>query len=173
LFSEAYLSQSAFDSGRRTDATQLYSPQQIDAVLSLRPRRLDDVKKRLEAVRAFAILPEAESLATTNKRVGNILKKAGTSGEKDVDIALLQAPAEYALQQALSRIVPEADAAFAAGDYNHSLQILAALKQPVDEFFDHVMVNTEDEKLRNNRLALLVNLYQAMNQVADISRLAA
>ena len=177
LFSEAYLNQSAFDSGRRTyvtDAThQLYSPQQIDAVLSLRPRRLDDVKKRLEAVRAFAILPEAESLATTNKRVGNILKKAGTSGEKNVDIALLQAPAEYALQQALSRIVPEADAAFAAGDYNHSLQILAALKQPVDEFFDHVMVNTEDEKLRNNRLALLVNLYQAMNQVADISRLAA
>jgi glycyl-tRNA synthetase beta chain len=73
----------------------------------------------------------------------------------------------------LSRIVPEADAAFAAGDYNRSLQILAALKQPVDEFFDHVMVNTEDEKLRNNRLALLVNLYQAMNQVADISRLAA
>ncbi len=80
LFSEAYLNQSALDSGQRTfiaEATdQLYSPQQIDAVLALRPKRLDDVKKRLGAVRAFAALPEAESLAATNKRVGNILKKA-------------------------------------------------------------------------------------------------
>jgi glycyl-tRNA synthetase beta chain len=177
LFSVAYLDQSTFDSGQGTYVTDaiphLYSPQQIDAVLSLRPRRLDDVKKRLDAVRAFAALPEAESLAATNKRVGNILKKAGTSGEKNVDIALLQAPTEYALHHALSRIAPEADAAFATGDYRGSLQILAALKQPVDEFFDHVMVNTEDEKLRNNRLALLVNLHASMNRVADISRLAA
>ncbi len=73
---------------------------------------------------------------------------------------------------ALSRIVPQADAAFAAGDYSESLRILAALKQPVDQFFDHVMVNTEDEILRNNRLALLAELRQAMNRVADISRLA-
>jgi glycyl-tRNA synthetase beta chain len=85
---------------------------------------------------------------------------------------LLQAPAEQALHDALSRIVPGADAAFAAGDYNASLQILAALKQPVDDFFDKVMVNTEDEALRRNRLALLARLHHAMNRVADISRLA-
>ncbi len=149
-----------------------FSPQQVDAVLALRPQRLSDVKKRLGAVRAFAALPEAESLAATNKRVGNILKKADVRIEDEINPALLQAPAEQALHQALSRIVPGADAAFTAGDYNASLQILAALKQPVDDFFDNVMVNTEDEALRRNRLALLARLHHAMNRVADISRLA-
>ncbi|HET7062477.1 MAG TPA: glycine--tRNA ligase subunit beta, partial [Nitrosospira sp.] len=176
LFGEAYQDQSSSGCSQGSDIAnsrvQLYSPQQIDAVLALRPRRLHDVKKRLDAVRAFAALPEAESLAATNKRVGNILKKAGVSGEKRVDSKLLQAPAERALYAALARIVPEADADFEAGDYSSSLQILAALKQPVDEFFDHVMVNTEDETLRNNRLALLATLRVAMNRVADISRLA-
>jgi glycyl-tRNA synthetase beta chain len=150
-----------------------FSPQQIDAVLALRPQRLDDVRKRLDAVRAFGLLPEAESLAATNKRVGNILKKAGISMAGRVNIALLQAPAEHALHEALSRIVPQADAAFANGDYNGCLRVLAGLKQPVDDFFDHVMVNVEDEVLRTNRLALLAQLRQAMNRVADISRLAA
>jgi glycyl-tRNA synthetase beta chain len=150
-----------------------FSPQQIDAVLALRPQRLDDVRKRLGAVRAFALLPEAESLAATNKRVGNILKKAGPSVWGQVDSTLLQAPAEHALHEALSRVTPQADAAFAAGDYSGSLRLLAALKQPVDDFFDHVMVNVEDEVLRTNRLALLAQLRQAMNRVADISRLAA
>ena len=149
-----------------------FSPQQVDAVLALRPQRLSDVKKRLGAVRAFAALPEAESLAATNKRVGNILKKADVRIEDEINVALLQAPAEQALHQALSRTVPGADAAFAGGDYNASLQILAALKQPVDDFFDNVMVNTEDEALRRNRLALLARLHHAMNRVADISRLA-
>jgi glycyl-tRNA synthetase beta chain len=176
LFSEAYQDQGSPGSNPGNNIAgariQLYSPQQVDAVLALRPRRLHDVKKRLDAVQAFAALPEAESLAATNKRVGNILKKAGVSGEKDMDNALLQAPAENALYEALTRIVPRADAAFGAGNYSGSLQILAALKQPVDEFFDHVMVNTEDEALRNNRLALLANLRTAMNRVADISRLA-
>ena len=120
-----------------------FSPQQIDAVLALRPQRLDDVRKRLGAVRAFASLPEAESLAATNKRVGNILKKAGISVAGEVDAGLLQAPAEQALHQALRRVVPQADVAFAAGDYSGSLRLLAALKQPVDDFFDHVMVNVE------------------------------
>jgi glycyl-tRNA synthetase beta chain len=148
-----------------------FSPQQIDAVLALRPQRLDDVQKRLGAVRAFASLPEAESLAATNKRVGNILKKAGITVAGKVDAALFQAPAEHALHQALNLIVPQAESAFAAGDYSGSLQLLAALKQPVDDFFDHVMVNVEDEVLRHNRLALLAHLRRAMNRVADISRL--
>ena len=124
-------------------------------------------------MRAFAALPEAESLAATNKRVGNILKKAGISLAGEVDAGLLQAPAEQALHHALRRVVPQADAAFAAGDYSASLRLLAALKQPVDDFFDNVMVNTEDEVLRDNRLALFAQLHQAMNRVADISQLAA
>jgi len=78
-----------------------------------------------------------------------------------------------ALHQALSQIVPKADAAFAAGDYTASLQALAALRTPVDAFFDNVMVNVEDAELRANRLALLAQLQQAMNRVADISKLAA
>ena len=104
--------------------------------------------------------------------MGNILKKAGISVAGKVETGLLQAPAEQALHQALNRIVPQADTAFDGGDYSGSLRLLAALKQPVDDFFDHVMVNVEDEVLRNNRLALLAHLRQAMNRVADISRLA-
>jgi glycyl-tRNA synthetase beta chain len=133
---------------------------------------LNDVKKRLIAVRAFAALPEAESLAATNKRVGNILRKAEVDTGGEIDPALLQAPAEQALHQALNRIMPEADAAFAAGDYTASLQALAALKAPVDQFFDTVMVNTEDAALRHNRLALLAQMQKTMNRIADISRLA-
>jgi glycyl-tRNA synthetase beta chain len=151
---------------------QAFSPQQIDAVLALRPQLLSDVKKRLIAVHAFAALPEAESLAATNKRVGNILKKAEVDSGGEVDTGLLQAPAEQVLNQALNRIMPEADAAFAARDYTASLQTLAALKAPVDQFFDTVMVNTEDAALRHNRLALLAQLQKTMNRVADISRLA-
>ncbi len=160
---------------------QGYSAQEVDAVLSLRPQQLSDVTKRLAAVRAFAALPEAAALAAANKRVGNILKKAEgdlalrqAQGERvEINVALLQEPAEQALHQALSQIVPKADAAFVAGDYTASLQVLAALRAPVDAFFDNVMVNAEDEKLRANRLALLSQLHQAMNRVADISKLAA
>ena len=153
-------------------ADRIFSPQQIDAVLALRPQMLRDVKKRLYAVRTFAALPEAESLAATNKRVGNILKKADVNINAEVDAALLQAPAEQDLYRALSRIAPAAEKAFRDDDYSTSLQILAGLKGPVDGFFDHVMVNTEDESLRHNRLALLAQLQRAMNRVADISRLA-
>ena len=153
-------------------ADRIFSPQQIDAVLALRPQMLRDVKKRLYAVRTFAALPEAESLAATNKRVGNILKKADVSINAEVDAAWLQAPAERDLYRALNRIAPAAEKAFRDDDYSTSLQILAGLRGPVDGFFDHVMVNTEDESLRHNRLALLAQLQRAMNRVADISRLA-
>jgi glycyl-tRNA synthetase beta chain len=159
---------------------QGYSAQEVDAVLSLQPQLLAEVPKRLAAVRAFAALPEAAALAAANKRVGNILKKADTDfafrqaqDERfGIDTALLQEPAEQALHQALGQIAPKADAAFVAGDYTASLQMLAALKEPVDTFFDKVMVNTEDAVLRTNRLALLLQLQHAMNRVADISRLA-
>jgi len=124
-------------------------------------------------VRAFAALPEAASLAAANKRVGNILKKVEGTVAAQVDIALLKEPAEIALNQTLATVKPQAEAAFARGDYTASLQALAALKNPVDAFFDGVMVNAEDIALRNNRQGLLATLHQAMNQVADISKLAA
>lgn len=152
---------------------QGYSAQEIDAVLALKPQRLADIASRLAAVRAFAALPEAPALSAANKRVGNILKKVDGEVSAKVDAALLKEAAEAALNQTLITVKPQADAAFARGDYTASLQALAALKAPVDAFFDSVMVNAEDVALRNNRLGLLATLHQAMNQVADISRLAA
>ena len=153
---------------------QGYSVQEVDAVLALRPPQWGDIPKRLAAVRAFAALPEAAPLAAANKRVGNILKKSEGSGDTAaVNVALLVEPAEVALQAALARVAPTADAAFEQGDYTASLQALAGLKQPVDDFFDGVMVNADDAALRANRLALLAALHQAMNRVADLARLAA
>jgi glycyl-tRNA synthetase beta chain len=151
---------------------QGYTAQEVDAVLSLRPQWLSDIPKRLAAVRAFAALPCACALAAANKRVGNILKKTEEAAATQCDAALLREPAEAALSEALGRIVPEADAAFEAGDYSGSLQILAALRDPVDAFFDKVMVNVEDPELRANRLALLTRLHDAMNRVADLARLS-
>jgi glycyl-tRNA synthetase beta chain len=152
---------------------QGYTAQEIEAVLVQHPERLSDVPKRLAAVRTFAALPEAAALAAANKRVGHILKKEGIGTKVDaVNGKLLIEPAELALHQALSKIAPKADAAFNAGDYTNSLQALAALRAPVDDFFDNVMVNAEDAALRTNRLALLSQLHQAMNRVADISKLA-
>jgi glycyl-tRNA synthetase beta chain len=152
---------------------QGYSAQEVDAVLALSPARLGDVPRRLAAVRAFAALPEAASLAAANKRVGNILKKAETQVEAKVDTALLKEASESALFEALQAAAPKAQASFEEGDYTASLQALAVLKAPVDAFFDGVMVNADDPALRANRLGLLAMLHKAMNQVADISRLAA
>ena len=152
---------------------QGYTAQEVDAVVSQRPQRLGDIPKRLAAVRTFAALPEAAALAAANKRVGNILKKVEDSVDAWVDTALLKETAEVALHAALVDVVPQADAAFITGDYTESLQALAALRAPVDAFFDDVMVNAEDPALRANRLGLLAKLHLAMNQVADISKLSA
>ncbi|MDZ4254144.1 MAG: glycine--tRNA ligase subunit beta [Sulfuritalea sp.] len=152
---------------------QGYSALEVDAVVGLRPQRLGDIPKRLAAVRTFAALPEAASLAAANKRVGNIIKKAEGAVTAAVDAALLKEPAEIALNQALGTVRAQADAAFERGDYTTSLQSLAALRVPVDAFFDAVMVNAEDAALRANRLGLLATLHQAMNRVADLSRLSA
>jgi glycyl-tRNA synthetase beta chain len=151
---------------------QGYSPQEVDAVVSLRPQRLGDIPKRLAAVRAFAALPEAAALAAANKRIGNILKKADGPPVAKVDIGLLGESAELGLHRALAEVAPTVDAAFARGDYAASLQALAFLKAPVDTFFNEVMVNAENPQLRANRLGLLATLHQAMNQVADLSRLS-
>jgi glycyl-tRNA synthetase beta chain len=151
---------------------QGYRAQEVDAVLSLRPPRLGEIPRRLEAVRAFAALPEAASLAAANKRVANILKKIEGERPQGVDAAQLVEPAEQALHAALSDVAPVAATRLAQRDYTGSLQAWAALKAPVDAFFDAVMVNAEDAALRRNRQALLGALHQAMNQIADLSRLA-
>ena len=152
---------------------QGYTAQEVDAVVSQRPQRLGDIPKRLAAVRAFSALPEAAALAAANKRVGNILKKVDSTVDSKIDANLLKEAAEIALHAALVDVVPRADAAFVTGDYSESLQTLAALRAPVDAFFDGVMVNADDPALRANRLALLAHLHGAMNQVADLSKLSA
>ena len=148
------------------------SPQEVDAVLSLNPELLSEIPLRLAAVRAFASLAEAPALAAANKRVGNILKKVEDEVKTEVNTNLLKEPAEIALNEALSQVKPVADSAFENGDYTTSLKSLAALKAPVDAFFDNVMVNAEDVALKANRLGLLATLHQAMNRVADLSKLA-
>jgi glycyl-tRNA synthetase beta chain len=150
---------------------QGFSAQEVDAVVALKPQRLGDIPKRLAAVRAFAALPEAPALAAANKRISNILKKA-QKADAHVSETLLQEPAERALHAAMNDIAPRAAAQFDAGDYTASLQTLAALRAPVDAFFDGVMVNAEEADLRLNRLGLLATLHLAMNRVADLSRLA-
>jgi glycyl-tRNA synthetase beta chain len=150
---------------------QGYSAQEVDAVIALRPAHWGDIPKRLAAVRAFAGLPESPALAAANKRVGNILKK---SDEAPVALApaLLKETAEQQLAAALQAAEGQAAPLFEQGDFTGSLRALAALRAPVDAFFDGVMVNADDAAVRANRLALLRNLHAAMNQVADLSRLA-
>ncbi|PQV52300.1 glycine--tRNA ligase subunit beta [Paraburkholderia sp. BL21I4N1] len=151
-----------------------YAPGEIDAVLALNPTRLDDIVARLDAVREFALLPEAASLAAANKRISNILKKSeGVAPTGGVQVTLLVEAAEKALHAQLEQVAPRVQSQLAARDYTGALTALAALREPVDTFFNDVMVNAEDPALRANRLALLGALHQQMNCVADISRLAA
>jgi glycyl-tRNA synthetase beta chain len=150
-----------------------YSAAEVDAAIYA--QQLGEwrtIPKRLAAVRAFAALPEAPALAAANKRVGNILKKVEGAVEAKVNPALLQVDEEKALHIAINAIAARADKAWADGDYTANLQALAALKEPVDAFFDKVMVNAEDPALKANRLGLLATLHNAMNRVADLSKLA-
>ena len=130
-----------------------------------------ETRARLAAVRAFAALPESAALAAANKRIGNILKKA-PEVDAHVSPVLLKEPAEIALYGAMQSVLPRAQTLFEGGDYTGSLQALAALRSPVDAFFDGVMVNAEEIDLRRNRQGLLKSLFAAMNRVADLSRLA-
>jgi glycyl-tRNA synthetase beta chain len=150
-----------------------YAAGEIDAVLALNPTRLDDIVARLDAVREFATLAEAASLAAANKRISNILKKSESAATGGVQVSLLVEAAEKALHAQLEQVAPRVQSQLAARDYTGALTALAALREPVDTFFNDVMVNAEDPALRANRLALLGALHQQMNCVADISRLAA
>ena len=149
-----------------------FSPNEVEAVLAQNPDRVDDVVQRLEAVQAFAALPESASLAAANKRITNILKKTEAPGASVQD-GMLQEEAERKLAASVRRVRPEVDAAFARGDFTGTLKTLAQLRDDVDAFFNDVMVMADDLALRNNRLALLSELHGMMNRVADISKLAA
>jgi glycyl-tRNA synthetase beta chain len=151
--------------------TEGYPLNNIVAVLSASTlKSWAEIRVRLSAVRAFAALPEAPALAAANKRIANILKKS--EGERvALNPVLLQEPAEQALFAAMQATVPAANAQFDASDHTASLQTLAALRAPVDAFFDGVMVNAQDPALKANRLGLLKQLHEAMNRVADLSRL--
>jgi glycyl-tRNA synthetase beta chain len=104
--------------------------------------------------------------------VGNILKKAEGTTQAKVNPSLLEVDEEKALYSAIQASAAQADAAWAQGDYTANLQALATLKDPVDAFFDKVMVNAENPALKANRLGLLATLHAAMNRVADLSKLA-
>ncbi len=143
----------------------------VDAVIALQPP-LDQIVARVNAVIEFGALPEAASLAAANKRIGNILKKADDAVVK-IDPSLLVEPAEKALASVVEKVRPDVAARFAVNDYAGSLKVLAQAKEPVDTFFNDVMVMAEDPKVRGNRVALLRELHALMNQVADISKLAA
>jgi glycyl-tRNA synthetase beta chain len=149
-----------------------YAQNEIEAVVAQNPDRLDNIIERLDAVQAFAALPEAASLAAANKRITNILKKTDGASRK-VQTGLLREAAEEGLYSAMTLLKPQVDASFSKGDFTGTLKALARLRQNVDAFFTDVMVMAEDEQLRNNRIALLSNLHGMMNQVADISKLAA
>lgn len=149
-----------------------HTPDEIEAVLAQNPDRFDNILDRLNAVKAFAALPEAESLAAANKRITNILKKSDVRAGM-VQTDLLQEITEQKLYASMNTVKPEVNQMFTQGDYTGTLKVLAQLRDDVDAFFTHVMVMAEDQKLRNNRIALLTELHTMMNQVADISKLAA
>ena len=161
-----------FDRLANTMQEQGYSALEVEAVLSQMPEQIHLIPQRLEAVKAFSALAEAPALAAANKRVTNILKKVEAAVPAQVQANLLQEPAEIDLNQALLMVAPTANRLFELGDYTASLQSLAALKAPVDAFFDKVMVNADHPALKANRLGLLALLHQTMNRVADLSKLA-
>jgi glycyl-tRNA synthetase beta chain len=152
-----------------------FSTLQVEAVLSRNQLRPSLVPQQLEAVKAFQALPEAESLASANKRVANILKQAAAKGEsfENAERGELTEPAERALCEAIRSTSAKAGALYDRGDYAGYLTSFSVLKAPVDAFFDKVMVMVDDPKVRRTRLALLHDLREAMNRVADISKLAA
>ena len=149
-----------------------YRAHEIESVLGHLFVRLDQIPKQLDAVRAFALLPEAPSLVAANKRIANILKQAdGVPAE--FDAALFTQTEETGLAEAFAAVQPGFESAFRAGDYTEALRTLAALKAPVDAFFDKVLVMDKDERVKQNRIGFLGKLHATMNRIADLSKLAA
>ncbi|MGD8118083.1 glycine--tRNA ligase subunit beta [Vibrio sp. TRT 29B02] len=143
----------------------------IQAVLARRPTKPADFDQRVKAVSHFRELEAAEALAAANKRVGNILAKFDGELAAEIDLALLQEDAEKALAESVEVMTEALEPAFATGNYQEALSKLADLREPVDAFFDNVMVMADDEALKTNRLTLLNNLRNLFLQIADISLL--
>ncbi len=144
----------------------------FNAVAELKPNSLYDFDRRIDAIGIFAQLPEAAALAAANKRIGNILKKSDVAIAETIDHDLLTEPAERALAEAVEAVYAETGHALAHGDYVDALAHLARLRPQVDAFFEQVMVNVEDEKIRHNRLALLRRLADRLGSVAAIEHLS-
>jgi glycyl-tRNA synthetase beta chain len=149
-----------------------YTVPEIESVLCMNPGKINDLTVRLEAVRSFNELSEAPQLAAANKRISNILKKIEGKLPSEVQTQLLRLPAEINLFKSLEALSPKLDQQFKSHDFIGLLQNLVALSQPIDQFFSDVMVMDEDLQLRQNRIALLNQLHQKMNLVADIGKLA-
>jgi glycyl-tRNA synthetase beta chain len=160
-----------FDRARGYFQEAGYSANEVESVLSLNPVRLDLVPRQLEAVRAFSRLPEADSLAAANKRIGNILKHA-QSVPAGFDAGLMVLPEEKQLAATFGELRPKVDRSLASLDYTGALKALSSLKTPVDAFFDKVMVMDKDPKVRENRIGFLGMLHGTMNRIADLSKLA-
>ena len=149
----------------------VFTPQQIAAVMACRPTSPVDFDKRIRAVREFSSMPEADALSAANKRTANILKKADTKKPVKLDAGLLQEKAEKELHNAISKLLPDVEPLCRKAEYAAALKKLASLRAPVDRFFEEVMVMTDDMAVRNNRLALLKTLLDGFNQIADIAQL--
>ena len=149
-----------------------FTSAEIDAVLSQSPAQINDLIARLTALREFNALPQAAQLAAANKRISNILKKTTTAIPAACSSKLLQIPAESALYQALEAATPALDAAYKKRQFVELLKALVSLSEPIDQFFADVMVMDPNPELRDNRLALLQQLHQKMNLVADLGKLA-
>jgi glycyl-tRNA synthetase beta chain len=156
----------------QAEAGKPFTTAEIDAVLNQHPAQLNDIMDRLRAVRQFNALPESAQLAAANKRISNILKKTTTPIPAQCSESALQLPAEIALFAALQKITPQLTSAYAQRQFVVLLQTLVALSQPIDAFFADVMVMDPNPVLRDNRLALLQQLHQQMNLVADLGTLA-
>jgi glycyl-tRNA synthetase beta chain len=152
-------------------ADQGVTAEQFEAVRSCAPSHPLDFAKRIEAVKAFAQIEGAESLSAANKRIANLLKKVDGDIAETVDTGLFDNDAESALFAKLDELREQVSDLVAGKDYIAALQQLATIRAEVDAFFDGVMVMADDESVKNNRLALLNQIYQLFTDIADISRL--
>ena len=149
-----------------------YSNEMVDALVSSKPAQIHDILERLQAISEFIKLKESDTLSSANKRVSNILKKADKITNNPVDVSLLIENEEIMLHKVLLDLEPKINQCLDKNDFVSALKNLVILNAPINNFFEKVMVNTDDTKIKNNRYSLLYKLRQNLNCVADISKLA-
>lgn len=149
-----------------------YSNEMVDALVSSKPAQIHDILVRLQAISEFIKLKESDTLSSANKRVSNILKKADKITNNPVDVSLLIENEEIMLHKVLLDLEPKINQCLDKNDFVSALKNLVILNAPINNFFEKVMVNTDDTKIKNNRYSLLYKLRQNLNCVADISKLA-